>query len=245
MPEPLRIDVDRSSPVPLYHQVATAIEAAIDDGTLAPGATLENEVAMANRLGISRPTTRQAMQELVDKGRLVRRRGVGTHVAPARIRRPVDLTSLHDDLAKTGKTPTTRVLVHEVVPASAEVAAALEVPEGTDIVHLHRLRLADGDPLALMTNYLPVDIAPTEQELADLGLYESLRARGAVPRIARQRIGARLATKAESTALDEPARAALLTMTRTAYADSGQVIEFGQHIYRASRYMFDTTLFAS
>lgn len=244
MTSTLRIDLDRTSPVPLYHQVAQSIQAAIDQGRLVPGTFLENEISLAARLGISRPTARQALQELVERGQLVRKRGVGTQVAPLRIRRPVDLTSLHDDLAKDGRTPTTQVLGHEPVPATPDVAAALEVAEGSEVVAVRRLRLADGEPLAVLTNYLPTAIAPSREELEADGLYDCLRARGIQPRIARQRIGARTATAAEARMLDEPARAALLTMERTAYDESGVVIEFGTHIYRASRYMFDTTLFA-
>lgn len=245
MPQTLRIDLDRSSPVPLYHQVATAIDAAIEDGRLQPGEFLENEVALAARLGISRPTARQALQDLVERGRLVRQRGVGTHVAPARVRRPVELTSLHDDLTKSGRKPSTEVLEHRTVSASAEVAEALELPEGTEVVMIRRLRMADGEPLAVLTNYVPLDIAPTVEELAVSGLYDLLRSRGAKPKVARQRIGARSATAAEARTLGEKPRAALLTMERTAYDDNGKGIEFGQHIYRASRYMFDTMLFAS
>ncbi|MBB2921255.1 GntR family transcriptional regulator [Cellulomonas cellasea] len=245
MTQPLRIDVDRSSPVPLYHQVAVAIESAIEDGRLTPGTLLENEISLAARLGISRPTARQALQELVDRGHLVRRRGVGTHVAPARIRRPVDLTSLYGDLISTGKKPSTVILEHTIIAATEDAATALEVPEGTEVLHLRRLRLADDEPLAVLTNILPLALAPTQEELESDGLYECLRARGVQPRTARQRIGARTATAAEARLLDEPPRAALLTMERTAYDDSGAVVEFGQHIYRASRYMFDTTLFSS
>ena len=126
----------------------------------------------------------------------------------------------------------------------AEVAAALEVSLGTPVVRVRRLRRAEGEPLALLTNFLPLALAPDEDELKTVGLYEALRSRGVQPKIARQRIGARAATASEARELDEPARAALLTMERTAYDDAGQVIEFGRHIYRASRYMFDTTVFA-
>lgn len=245
MTQPLRIDLDRSSPVPLYHQVASVIDTAIEDGRLQPGEFLENEVALAHRLGISRPTTRQALQDLVDRGRLVRKRGVGTQVAPARIHRPVELTSLFGDLLKDGRKPTTQLLAWEVVPANQDVATALEVPEGTEVVHIRRLRLADDEPLAVMSNYVPVDIAPTAEEMSSGGFYDALRAHGAVPKVARQRIGARTATAVEAKMLDESPRAALLTMERTAYDDTGKAVEFGEHIYRASRYMFDTTLFAS
>ncbi len=241
----LRIELDRTSPVPLYHQVTQAIQSAIDDGRLAPGELLENEISLAARLGISRPTARQALGELVDQRQLIRKRGVGTHVAPVTIHRPITLTSLHDDLSKIGKSPTTVVLEHEVVPASQEVAVALDIPAGTEVVRLRRLRLAAGEPIAVMTNFLPKAIAPTREELEAAGLYDCLRGRGIKPRIARQRIGARTATAAEARMLDEGPRTALLVMERTAFDESGAAVEFGQHIYRASRYTFDTTLFAS
>lgn len=245
MTDLLRIELDRTSPVPLYHQVATAIEARIEEGALRPGDFLENEIALAARLGISRPTARQALQDLVDKGRLVRKRGVGTQVAPERIRRSVELTSLQSDLERAGRRPSTEVLAVEEGPADLETAEALELPVGSTVVWIRRLRRADGEPLALMSNVLRAEIAPTAEELADQGLYEWLRSRGIVPKVARQRIGARTATAAESRTLGEPPHAALLTMERTAFDSSGVVIEFGRHVYRASRYMFDTTLFAS
>ncbi len=245
MSQQLRIEVDRTSPVPLYHQVAQAIRSAIDDGRLSPGELLENEISLATRLGISRPTARQALGELVDQRQLIRKRGVGTHVAPVTIHRPITLTSLHDDLSKIGKSPTTVVLDHEVVPASPEVATALDIPEGTEVVRLRRLRLAAGEPISVMTNFLPKAIAPTRDELEAGGLYDCLRGRGIKPRIAHQRIGARTATAAEARLLDEGPRTALLVMERTAFDESGAAVEFGQHIYRASRYSFDTTLFAS
>ena len=95
---PLTVELDRSSPVPLYYQLAQAIEAAIRDGELSPGDRFENELALAKRLTLSRPTTRRAIQELVDKGLLVRKRGVGTQVVQNPVHRRVELTSLFDDL---------------------------------------------------------------------------------------------------------------------------------------------------
>lgn len=245
MTEPLRIDLDRSSPVPLYHQIAMDIEGHIRSGHLQPGAFLENEIALAARLGISRPTARQALQELVDRGRLVRRRGVGTQVAPERIHRSVELTSLQSDLERAGRNPSTQVLEYEAIAADAELAEVLEVEEGSPVVRVRRLRFADGEPLAIMTNVMPEAIAPSREALEASGLYESLRARGIVAKVARQRIGARTAQAAEARTLGEQPRAALLTMSRTAYNEAGKVIEHGDHLYRASRYLFDTSLFAT
>ncbi|WP_232549702.1 GntR family transcriptional regulator [Propioniciclava soli] len=244
MTTPLRIELDRTSPVPLYHQVAAGIETAITEGRLRAGVLLENEVALAGRLGISRPTARQALGSLVDRGLLVRRRGVGTQVAPERVRRPAGLTSLNEDLAASGRRPDTRILEYCPTEATPEMSRELEVDAGTSVVVVRRLCLADAEPIAVMTNLLRREIAPAEAELAERGLYASLRSRGVQPALARQRIGARLATESEARMLQEPGRTPLLTIDRIAFDDTGAVIEVGHHYYRASRYDYETTLFA-
>ena len=129
---PLTVELDRSSPVPLYYQLAQAIEAAIRDGELAPGDRFENELALAKRLTLSRPTTRRAIQELVDKGLLVRKRGVGTQVVQNPVHRRVELTSLFDDLARAGQEPSTRLLEYHVGPPDEEVA---RIAQGLPAVH--------------------------------------------------------------------------------------------------------------
>ncbi|MGI3781074.1 MAG: GntR family transcriptional regulator, partial [Janthinobacterium lividum] len=153
----LDIVLDRSSSVPLYHQLAQSIEQAITSGELAPGDRLENELSLTNRLGLSRPTARQAIQELVKKGLLVRKRGVGTQVVRSQFRRDERLSSLNEDLAKAGRVPTTRLLDFTVGPLADDVRDALDaggVTEG-DFITIRRLRLADDVPLAILTNYLP------------------------------------------------------------------------------------------
>lgn len=237
------VSVDRNSPVPLYFQVAQQIEASIMDGTLSPGSRLETEVSLADRCGLSRPTVRQAIQHLVDKGLLVRKRGVGTQVVQAQVRRTIELTSLYDDLLAAGRSPGTRVLELATVPATSEVAGQLGMLPGADVVRVRRLRLTDGEPLALLTNHLPPGVvALTPGRLEDHGLYETLRAGGVNLRIANQTIGARGATSAEAALLDERRGAPLLTMTRTAFDDKGRAIEYGTHVYRADRYAFTLTL---
>jgi hypothetical protein len=72
----------------------------------------------------------------------------------------MDLTSLFDDLARSDQKPTTRVLDRELVAAPAAVAERLGVPAGTQVLHLDRLRCAREEPLAVMRNWLPADLAP-------------------------------------------------------------------------------------
>src|SRR3954462_7531166 len=123
-----RLTVDRSSPVPLYFQVAQELQRLIDTEALPAGTRLTNEIEFADRLGVSRPTMRRAIQYLVDRGLLVRKRGVGTQVVHPKVRRPVRLTSLYDDLLKSGRSPRTEIQSLELIPATAPVAEALGIP---------------------------------------------------------------------------------------------------------------------
>jgi len=238
--------VDRTSPIPLYFQVAQHLEQAIAGGGLPPGARLDNEVQLASMLGLSRPTMRQAIQHLVDKGLLVRRRGVGTHVVQSKVRRPLQLTSLHDDLAGADQAPRTKVLRLSTGRATAEQADLLEVTSADDVVTLVRLRFAEGQPIARMTNFLPADLLDesllTTSALEAGGLYQLLRSAGIGLHSAGQVIGARTASTEEAAELDEEPGAALLTVERVTRGDRGRVIEVGQHVYAASRYSVELTL---
>src|SRR5256884_9810539 len=86
------INIDRTSPVPLYFQLAQHFESAIRSGALKVGARLENEVQLAERLGLSRPTVRAAFLYLANKGLVVRKRGAGAAAAKGRIDRKLELT---------------------------------------------------------------------------------------------------------------------------------------------------------
>ncbi|MYY06992.1 GntR family transcriptional regulator [Streptomyces sp. ATexAB-D23] len=245
--EPLtkKITIDRSSPVPLYFQFAQQLQNLIEAGELPPGTRLSNEIVMADEFGLSRPTMRQAMQHLVNKGLLARKRGVGTQVVTNRIRRQVEFTSLYEDLERDGRRPTTQVLSVETAPAEAAVATALGLEEGKPVVSIERLRLADDQPIALLHNYLPQGVIELDLEaLAEGGLYQQMRRSGAALSTAEQTIGARRATAAEVRLLDETRGATLLTMTRTAFDGSGKPVEYGSHVYRASRYSFEMTVAA-
>jgi GntR family transcriptional regulator len=241
----LLASVDRTGPVPLYFQIASTVERAIRSGDIPAGARLENEIAIGQRLGLSRPTIRRALAELVDKGLLVRRRGIGTQVVHGQVMRKVELTSLYEDLKSSHHEPGTRVLEHDTRPAESAAAAALGVELGSDIVYLRRQRSTDGVPVAILTNYLPLDFADiTTDQLHQSGLYEILRARGVSIRVANQTIGARRAHGDESGLLDIDKGSPVLTMERVAFDASGRAVEFGHHCYRPDMYRFETTLVA-
>jgi GntR family transcriptional regulator len=237
------IVIDRSSPIPLYYQVAQQLEDAIKAGGLPPGVRLDNEVELADQLGLSRPTMRRAMQYLVEKGLIVRRRGIGTRVVSPNVRRALQLTSLYDDLVESGKRPTTTVLSNTIEEADATVAEALGIAEGATVQAIVRLRYAQEQPIARMANYLPADrVEFSTEALENNGLYHLLRGRGIQLHSATQVIGARTATAAEARQLGESRGSSLLTMQRITFDDHGNVAEFGNHIYAASRYTFEMSL---
>jgi DNA-binding GntR family transcriptional regulator len=236
--------LDRSSPVPLYFQIAESLRQAISDGTLKPGERIDNELDLTERLGVSRPTVRQAVQRLVDQGLVVRRRGLGTVVVTPRILRSVALSSLYDDLSASGRQPATTVLGLESLSADDDIAAVLSVPVGTPVLSVERLRLADGTPLALMHNYLPAGLLRGEPRdaLEKTGLYEVLRGQGVQLQAGEQTIGARKATAHEAKMLEVSRAATVLTMTRTTFDQNDKPVEHGSHAYLAERYSFRMTL---
>jgi DNA-binding GntR family transcriptional regulator len=161
----------------------------------------------------------------------------------SQVKRPLELSSLYDDLEAAGQRPATRVLLNTTVAASAEVAAALAVVEGGEVHRIERLRLAHGEPVAYLCNYLPAGLIDLDSpQLEATGLYRLMRATGITLHSARQTIGAKAATADEADRLTEPEGAPLLTMQRTTFDDTGRAVEYGTHIYRASRYSFDFQL---
>jgi GntR family transcriptional regulator len=237
------VRLDHSSPVPLYHQAAQALEQAIEDGRLPRGSKLDSELDLAEHLGISRPTMRAAIKQLVDKGLLIRRRGIGTTVAPKPVRRAVALTSLYDDLKEAGREPKTHVLAFEETPCPPEIAEELGIGPSAPVFRLDRLRVVGSDPIALMRNFVPVGLLGIEKkDLERTGLYDLFRQSGITPHVATQRVGARKAGAEEAELLEIEPGDPVLTMTRLAYDTSGRPIEYGSHSYPAESYWLEMML---
>ncbi|WP_117000585.1 GntR family transcriptional regulator [Desertimonas flava] len=228
----------RDSPVPLYHQVAEHLRELIGSGELATGTLLPNEIDLAQRFSLSRPTMRQALDELVRDGLISRRRGIGTIVTPREFHRGAHLTSVHDDLVAAGRRPATEVLSIVVEPRCADVAAAYD--DDTDIVAITRLRSADDEPLVVMRNWLPLRYADlTAAMLETGGLYGVMRQRGDVPVTARKEISAVGAATFEARLLGVRRGTPLLRVRHVGYDAARRVIDVGDHLYRGDAYTVD------
>lgn len=246
MAQQIQVSIDRNSPIPLYHQLSEQLAAAVDTGVLKPGDAFENELSLAERLELSRPTVRRAIVELVTRGLLVRRRGIGTTVANEVIHRRNELTSLYDDLRRAGREPISEVLEFNTDLVDLRASQVLGLDPGTKLVYLERLRSVQEGPMAIMRNWLAPSWADLNlEDLATHGLYHVMRRRGAIAAVAHQTIGARRAEPSERKLLQLDKNDPVLTMTRRAYDSAGNPVEFGDHCYRSDRYLFDITVYAS
>jgi DNA-binding GntR family transcriptional regulator len=235
--------VDPGIPVPLYYQIEQSLEAAIVSGTLPQGSRLESELDLARHFGVSRPTIRRAIEHLSERGLVIRRRGIGTIVTSAVVRRTLALTSLYDDLTTAGQEPTTKVLRFERQPCPQDIADSMHLTPGIEVIYFERLRLARDKPLGLMQNFIPADVVGISKEsLEQTGFYRLLERSGYRLRLATQGIGARAADDREAQLLQIEIGAPVLTVERTSFDESSRVIEYGSHIYRADSYRVEVQL---
>jgi GntR family transcriptional regulator len=238
--------IDRGGPVPIYYQLKQLIRQKIEAGEWQPGQIIPSERELCAEHGISRMTVRQALVELVNEGWLRREQGKGTFVAHRKIeQRLATLTSFSQDMAARGKQSEAKVLRQELAPASADVAAALGLAEGTPVLLVERLRLANGEPLAVETChlYFPDCGDLMNEDLAGQSLYAVLaRNYGLVPDRATQQIEAAICEPRPMRLLGLPRGAAVLLIHRTTLNQAGVPFEHTISIYRGDKYVFHAEL---
>lgn len=235
----------RQHAVPLYIQLKQLLTAEIANGSLLPHSRVPSERELSERHGISRMTARQALAELVQEGRLYASAGKGTFVAEPKITQSVQaLTSFSDEMRARGLVPTTQVVQRDLVPASTAIANRLQLAEDSPVICLDRLRLANGEPMALETAYLAFD---GMERLLTLDLTGSLYALllqefNLVPSEAFQEFEARLVQPRECTLLHVDNGSPVLTLQRTTFDTARRPFEYVQSVYRGDRYRFGARL---
>jgi GntR family transcriptional regulator len=229
--------LDAASPTALYRRVQEALRAAIDGKVLAPGAAIPGERDLAARLGLSRITVRQAIKGLVEDGLLVQRHGARTSVAD-RFEKPLSLlTSFSQDMTGRGHRPGATWLKAEVGPALPAEALALGLSPASEVCRLHRLRTADGVPMALERSIVPRAYLRSPDLVAD-SLYAALEAAGHSPVRALQRIRSDVAMPEEARLLGISPGASLLDVERRCFLADGAAVEYCRSRYRGDTYDF-------
>jgi len=236
------VSLDRNSPLPLYHQLSELLLGQIVDGQLKPHEAMPAERELIEIFGVSRITVRRALEELERRGYVQREQGRGTFVAPAHIQRGVaKLTSFSEEIEARGMKPGVRLLALRREPAAGRVAHALQLEPGAPIWMVERLRLADGESIALNISYLrlPESVALTEAELTrETSLWGLLERKGVRMAAADKTIEATVADEDQAFHLQVPRGAPLLLVEGVIYGGDGTPIEFHQIIGRADRYKY-------
>ena len=218
---------------PAHTQIEIALEHAIEGGGLAPGDRLPAERVLAQRFGVSRMTLRQALGELERQGLLIRSKGRygGTFVAERKVEL-AGTSALSDQLRDLGLAPGARVL-----SARERATEPHERALGKRVYAIERVRLANGEPVALERGSYAVDLFPglIDQPL-DGSLYDLIRARYEnVPVRAEERLEPALARPQDAAALGIATGAPVMLVERTAYAADGRPVEISRDVFRGDR----------
>lgn len=230
-----RLDLDDNSP--LYMQLARKLARDVREGRYQADQALPSERVLSEQLDVSRVTARKAIDQLVEQGLVVRRRGSGNYIAP-RIEQPLsNLSSFSEQLQQRGYVPRSKWLRRELVVADADAQLAFGLSPGSKVARLERLRLADDIVMAYEVSLLPATIVP-QPEQVDASLYAYLSTGGNLPVRALQHLRAMNADAALAARLEVPEGRAVLFITRVGYLASGAPVELTHSYCRSDHYDF-------
>jgi GntR family transcriptional regulator len=227
---------------PQYRQIEQSLRERI--ASLGPGERLPSDADLCAEFGVSRMTARNAMERLAADGLITREPGRGSFVAerPAH-RRANRLMTFTQEMRRAGRTPSSRVLAQAIRPSSTAEAANLGIPTHQPVVHLRRLRLADGEPIALETTVL-IGTCADAVMTADLtlgSLHETLGRAGIVLSRGTGTIAAAAAGAEEARLLGIRTGDPLLVERRVIRDAHGRRTESTESVYPADRYALDVT----
>jgi GntR family transcriptional regulator len=229
--------------IPKYYKLKELLVELIQ--SLPAGSPLPPERTLAEKYETSRTTVRQALAELVVEGRLQRIQGKGTFVAKPKVAQELQLVSYTEDMRHHGLRPETRILEAGYVSADESLATLLCIRPGGRVLRVHRLRLADGEPMSIDTSHLPARRFPgLRRELSrHHSLYETLATAYDVHLTeAEETIETVLATPHDAQLLGVDVGLPMLLLSRHAFDTTGQPVEWAQSLYRGDRYKFITRL---
>jgi GntR family transcriptional regulator len=209
--------------------------------TMPPGTPVPPERTLALDFDTSRTTVRQALAELVVEGRLERIQGKGTFVAKPKVAQALQLTSYTEDMRAQGLEPTSRLLEIGYVIADDDLADRLIIKPGARVLRIERLRMANGEPMAIETTHLSAKRFPgLRRHLAKYtSLYTALSTEYGVHLAeAEETIETALATPREAALLGTDTGLPMLLLSRHSKGDDGEPVEWVRSVSRGDRYKF-------
>lgn len=213
---------------------------------LSPGDVLPAERDLAKQFGVARMTVRRAIDLFAAEGKVVRRPGAGTFLAPPRLDQRLTATSFSADMRSRGLTPGARTLSHRVAPAGMMLGSVLNMAPHQPVLHVRRLRTADGQPMAVEDLHVPVHLTPglTGEDLRDASFYDVLHERFGLD-IARgtQTVEPCLVADDDAAVLEVDPGSPAFQFERTSTLADGCVIEFVRSTYRGDLYRIVVDIF--
>ena len=239
--------INRSSPLPYYHQLKQLLVQEIARRGLRPGDLLPGDHALCDTYDVSRTVVRQALTELEFEGVIERIKGKGTFVAQPKTAEGLvqSLTGLFEDVAARGGHLRSDVRTLRVVPADSHIAAELRVEPDTPVVLLERLRFVEELPWVLTVTHLPHDLVPglEYEDLTNQSLYALLENRYGVRLVrGRRSVEATLAGQVLAGALEIPVGAAVLTLRSLSVDADDRPVESFVAYHRGDRSRFEVDL---
>lgn len=153
--------IDRDNPLKLYVQLMDILKGTMESGDWPVNSQIPTEDELCRAYEVSKATVRLAVSELVRKGYLVRHQGKGTFVCKRVIQEGLAmLTSFRELMLDAGVVFSTKVLAQTVMTPTDDLNLILEIPEGSHVIYLKRLRFVDSEPVLLQETYLPYRICP-------------------------------------------------------------------------------------
>ncbi|HET6567449.1 MAG TPA: GntR family transcriptional regulator [Rhodothermales bacterium] len=226
-----------------HEQVSEWLRSQIERGAYRPDDRLPSENELGERFGTSRITIRRALQTLENEGLIYRRQGLGSFVQKPRLRHGlVRLTDFAQDMERAGLEASSRILFHAPVKAEASIALVLDIEVGTTVVRLDRVRLGDGEPVALDRTWLPAFYAQLLEgrDLTHETIYHVLERDYNIPVLrGRYRIEAVNADAEVASALKVPRGRALLLLERTSMTVGDRQVYYQRRYYRNDRAAFE------
>ncbi len=228
--------LDKGSYIPLYMQLFSRLMKMIDTGELRPGDKLISERELADSLNISRITARQSIQALLESGLVYREQGRGTFIAERKMRGLQGFTSFTEDIRSRGYHPNSRVLTQELIHVDDQLQKVIKVGPNDLVLHLVRLRMADGQPVAIQSSYLPYHLVPglEKEDLNDKSLFTVLNQKYYIyPFWTEAEIEAVSATPEEAHLLDLRPKDPLLVVRGLTFTESFETVESVRTAYRS------------
>lgn len=225
--------------IPKYYRLKEHLQRMTE--TVPPGTAVPPERTLAADFDTSRTTVRQALQELVVEGRLERIQGKGTFVAMPKVAQSLQLTSYTEDMRAQGLEPTSQLLDIGYVPCDEQLATLLDIREGSRVLRIERLRLANSEPMAIETTHLSAKRFPALRRtlLRYRSLYTALtEVYGVHLAEAEETIETSLCTPREAELLSTDTGLPMLMLSRHSRDADGEPVEWVRSVYRGDRYKF-------